>query len=110
MTHATRRDVRNNWRTSEEHELGNGLVLTITTHKVSSGSIVTSASVLKREGGFMVHAMYQDFSKRLGIAQFRATPKAMGEHHDACIKDAGGLDSLIKEAKCHHRAELAVAA
>lgn len=94
------------YRYDESHELGDDLVLTIGTYKTASGSITTVASVAKRDGYFITHRVHQDYWDRIGLAKFRATAKNIEEHHKEMVRQAGGLDTIMACAKCHHREDL----
>ena len=101
------KDTRGNWKACETHKLGGAFELDVTTFKRDGGAIVTIATVHKRDGGFLVHRMHQDYSDRIGIARFRATERAIGEHHAAMVKQAGGIETILQCARAHHRADLA---
>lgn len=97
----TSKDMHGNWRTTEEHKINEKLVLIVSTHKVLGGPIATSATVHEHDDKFLVHAVGTHFSKRIGLHKFRATEKAIEQHHVAMVKEAGGIDALIAEAKAH---------
>ena len=90
-----RKDIRNNWRAEDSIELGSNRVLQVTTVKVSSGEIVTRASVHKRAGGFLSHMMFQDFSQCLKTSQSRCTEKNVAAQHAAAMAKINEVHSAI---------------
>lgn len=93
------------WRVDEQHELGNNLVLSITSFRRGDGTYVCNASVSKRDGIFMTHAVHQDYYRHLGIGRIRATEKNVLAFHRESLNDFG-LDNVLAEARCHHREQL----
>jgi len=81
------KDIRGAWRAEDTVDLAAERVLIITTHKVSDGSIVTRASVSVRDGAFLSHRMYRDFSQCIKISRDRCTAKVVSaQHADAVAK------------------------
>lgn len=65
-------------------EIGNGRVLIIRTAKSLSGYLCTRAKVGKREGSFISHMMYQDYSEVLNQSKHRrVTAKVVQAQHDS---------------------------
>jgi hypothetical protein len=79
------KDVRGNWRAEDNVDLVAAKVLTITTNKVSDGSIVTRASVSTKDGAFMSHMVYRDFSQCIKISKDRCTAKNVNAQHEAAM-------------------------
>ena len=99
-----RKDIRNNWRAEDSIELGSNRVLQVTTVKVSSGEIVTRASVHKRAGGFLSHMMFQDFSQCLKTSQSRCTEKNVTAQHNEAMKQ---IDAIKEAVTAHYDKALA---
>lgn len=89
------KSIRGTWEAVDEIELGSGRVLKVSTHKVSSGDIITTATVLKREGGFLSHMMFQDFSQRLLVSAVRCTEKNVTAHHATALMQLGTVRQAI---------------
>ena len=73
------------------------LQLIVHTSKVSSGSLVTSASVdtVSEDGYSSIHAMFTDFNKRLLVTKpKRVTLKIVEEQHQLV-----NMEDVIAEAK-----------
>ena len=88
------KDIRNGWRAQDDYELGDKKVLQISTSKVSSGSIVTRATVHMHNGAFLSHRMFTDFSQCLKTSRDRCTEKNVAAQHAEAV---GKLEE-IKEA------------
>lgn len=76
------------------------LELSVSTSKVSSGSLVTSASVntLSTDGNSSMHAMFTDFNKRLLVSKpKRVTIKVVEEQHNQV-----NMEDVIVEAKAFY--------
>jgi len=100
-----RKNMRGNWMVTEVHEVGERRRLTVRTCKRDSGSIDTVASVATRDpldDRFLIHAVHKDFYKRIGSSRFRATSKAVEEHHVAMVEQAGGLETLKAEVLAYY--------
>lgn len=76
-----RKDIRGNWAAEDEIKLEGDRVLKILTRKTSDGTLVTSATVHLRDGMFLSHRMFTDFSQRLMTAKIRCTEKAVAAQH-----------------------------
>ena len=96
------KSVRGTWEAQDHIELGNDRVLRINTHKVSDGSIVTSATVQIRDGMFLSHRMFTDFSQRMMTAAVRCSEKNVAAQH----AEAMGKLAELKEAVAAHYAKL----
>jgi hypothetical protein len=84
--------------------LDDTLCFTLTTMKRASGSVVTSASVAKREGNFYTHRMYEDYSRQLDSHKYpRVTAKVVENQH---IFALSGIDEYINEARAKYGIEL----
>ncbi len=76
--------MRGTWEAKDSIELGNDRVLQVSTHKTSDGSLVTTATVHLRDGQFLSHRMFTDFSQRLAARMLRCTEKNVTlQHADA---------------------------
>ena len=90
-----RKDIRNNWAAEDNVELENDRVLEIRTMKGSDGTIVTRATVNVRDGSFMSHRMFRDFSQRLMTSQNRCTEKnVVTQHSEALNKREELLEAI----------------
>jgi hypothetical protein len=85
------------WTARNEIELGQGRVLSISTCKRNSGRITSFASVAKRDGAFLQHVMYQDYSATVAVGGKRATENAVFALHQSI-----DLDSVIAAASAHY--------
>jgi len=85
------------WTARAEIELGQGRVLSIVTCKRNGGAIVSHASVAKRDGAFLQHVIFQDYSARVAVGGKRATENAVFDLHKSI-----DLDSVIKAASAHY--------
>lgn len=84
--------------------LGGDRVLVVNTQKVSSGALVTTASVSKIEGGFMTHAVFSDFSERLAVSKARCTTKVVAAQHASAMV---GIKALIERVIAFYEAKKA---
>ena len=82
------------WKAESQVELGNDRVLSITTMKRSSGALVTTASVGKREGMFISHMMFQDFNTSVETSTpKKVTQKAVETQHIGTV-----VEDLVAKA------------
>lgn len=99
------KDMRGNWQAKDTVPLECGRLLKISTHKVSSGQLVTSAQVGKQDGVFFCYMMYQDFSERLLYsAPARVTSKVVEAQHAEAM---AMVPSLIKSVADFYAAKVA---
>ena len=89
------KSIRGTWEAQDHIELGNDRVLRINTHKVSDGSVVTSATVQIRDGMFLSHRMFTDFSQRMMTAAIRCSEKNVTEQHAQCMVKLAELKEAI---------------
>ena len=83
------------WRADTEVSLVDNLVLSITTMKRNNGSITSHASVARRDGDFLSHMLYQDYSKTVAVASTnRATEKAIFQCHNSIDLESVKQDAL----------------
>lgn len=68
-------------------------MLTINTRKNSTGKIASHASVATKNGTFLEHAIYQDYSAIVAISDKRATEKNVKALHDSI-----NLESVLNQA------------
>ncbi len=94
------KSIRGTWEAQDHIELDSSHVLAINTHKVSSGSVVTTATVQIRDGMYLTHRMFTDFSQRLMTARVRCTEKNVTVQHAEAMTKL----SEIKEAVTAHYA------
>jgi hypothetical protein len=94
MTHA-QKDIRGNWKMEDSIDLVANRVLKVSTHKTSSGWLVTTASVHVKEGSFLTHRMYHDFSQRMESSSVRCTEKNVTAQHAACMAKINEIHSAI---------------
>lgn len=87
--------MRGTWEAKDSIELGNNRVLQVSTHKVSDGSLVTSATVHLRDGAFLSHRMFTDFSQRMMTAAIRCSEKNVTEQHAQCMVKLAELKEAI---------------
>lgn len=97
------RDIRNKPKAETLVHLFDKFWLKVSTHKVYSGSLVTSAHVHQAEGKFETHRMYTDYSKRLEDNVIRVTEKAVQLQHERVLLS---LEAIKAEALSHtHQVE-----
>jgi hypothetical protein len=97
------KDCRGNWRAESQFELSNNRVLQFITNKVHTGSIVTRASVLTREGKCLSHMVYQDFSKCMSTSNDRCTAKNVTALHTKAMEQ---IDEVYAAVAAHYEAAL----
>lgn len=97
------KDCRGNWTAEDNIALPDGRQLRLSTHKVCSGNLVTTATVGRLEGGFFSYTMYQDFSKRLATAAARCTAKVVATQHEAVLAN---IESLKQEIAAFYSAKV----
>ena len=90
-----RKDIRGSWSAKDEIELAANRVLSISTTKVSSGAIVTRASVAVRDGAFLSHMMCRDFWKQLIVSQSRCTEKNVAAQHAEAMAQIDTVHSVV---------------
>ena len=96
------KSIRGTWAAEDKIDLGNNQVLQISTYKVSSGALVTTATVSKRDGAFLSHRMFTDFrSQRMVNAAVRCSEKNVASQHAEVM----GRLAEIKEAIAEHYAK-----
>ena len=98
------KDIRNNWHAIDSIDLVANRVLQVSTSKVSDGTIVTRASVHVKEGGFLTHRVFTDFSQRMMTAAIRCTEKNVTLQHLEAMAKINEIHSAITA----HYAKLAV--
>jgi hypothetical protein len=106
MLHETRisKTMHGVWKAESSVMLDDTLCFTLTTMKRASGSVVTSASVAKREGNFYTHRTYEDYSRQLDSHKYpRVTAKVVENQH---IFALSGIDDYINEARAKYGIEL----
>ena len=74
------RDIRGEWEGETIINLRPDLVLRLTTRKRSKG-VGCFASVQHREGMFLTHKMFQDYSREIANQMGRATEKLIAQVH-----------------------------
>ena len=101
------KDIRGNWHLSEDIPLqgAGNRVLRLSTHKTSSGQLVTSATVGTVDRGMFSYMMYTDFNKRvMATRPARITGKVVDAQH-ASAKECY-LDALLLEIAAHYPGEM----
>ena len=89
------------WRAETKLMLTNKLQLSIVTVKRSSGRLVTMASCGWRNGSFIEHVIYQDYTSTVSSSMpKRVTRKAVEEQHLNV-----NIESLIAEASKFYQLE-----
>jgi hypothetical protein len=99
------------WRVDSTTDLSPTHVLTFTTARDSRGDMATRATVSRREGNFMVHALNLtghgasgDFYQYLQRARYpRVTEKVAVEHHNQVLRLH--LDTVLAHARAHYKLE-----
>lgn len=89
------KSVRGTWEAQDHIELVAARVLKIHTHKVSDGTLVTTATVHQQDGNFLSHRMFTDFSQRMMTAQVRCTEKNVAAQHAAAMAKINEVHSAI---------------
>ena len=97
------RKGRDGWEAKSEIQLDNDRVLSIRTSKGSYGGLTTWASVSVRDGDFLSHRLFQDFSKNIiKTNPSRVTAKVVEAQH-ALIN----LDEVLAMVEQHYSKEIA---
>ena len=97
------RKGHNGWVAKSEIQLDNNRVLSIETSKGYYGGLRTWASVAVRDGDFLSHRLYQDFSKGIITSNpSRVTAKVVEAQH-ALIN----LDEVLAMVEQHYSKEIA---
>ena len=87
---------RDGWKATSRIELDNGRVLTIQTSKGSYGGLTTWASVAVRDGDFLSHRLYQDFSKTIiKTMPSRVTAKVVEAQH--ALIDLDNVKAMVEQ-------------
>ena len=72
------------WVAESQVMISDDLQLTFKTSKLSSGQLVSNASVGKFERGFISHTLFQDYHVNMIVSQpSRVTEKVVMEQHQA---------------------------
>lgn len=106
------KDMRDNWKCENDIELGGDRILRISTHKVHSGALVTTATGHKRVGdGALQHifsmgmdSAEDDFRKTLASSKVKCTSKAVATQHGEAMKL---VSALVSDATAHYAAQAA---
>lgn len=69
------------WKSESSLPLGDKLELRVTTRKMSSGALVTSAQRYRVENGMISFMMFSDFSKTYKSTKTRCTEKSVNTQH-----------------------------
>jgi hypothetical protein len=99
------KNMRGNWQGKTSVALampGPQRRLDITTLKVCSGNLITSALVCEVQDSVTTYTPYDDFSKRLEISDLRVTEKAVRLQHERALAQ---LDTLVAEVKAFYAAK-----
>lgn len=104
------KDMRGNWKCENDIELGNDRILRISTSKVYSGALVTTATGHKRVGdGALQHIFSMgfdgegdDFRKALASSKVKCTSKAVAGQHGEALNRAA---LLVSDATAHYAAQ-----
>lgn len=98
---------RDGWEAKTTIDMGAAnRVLIISTHK-TTGGMVTSATVNKRDGEFLVWNMFGDFNQRTSYKGARCTEKTVRDLHQLALD---GIEQTMAAAVAHYEAKEGVAA
>lgn len=87
------KDIRNNWAISEDTKLVCGRTLRISTSKVCSGNLVTTATVGVADKNVFSYIAFQDFNERLECSKpTRCTAGVVSMQH---LRAMGKVDELV---------------
>lgn len=101
------KDIRGNWHMSEDIDLpgAGNRSLRLSTHKTSSGQLVTSATVGTVDRGMFSYMMYTDFNKRIiATRPARVTAKVVDAQHS--VAKECHMDALMAEIIAHYPGEV----
>lgn len=94
----TRKDCSGNWFSESRVVVVPLLELHIDTRKVSSGLLVSSATIHHEEEGSLVHVMFQDYSRRLIQRKLgRCTAKAVEAQHNEALTMLEAVRIAVRE-------------
>lgn len=102
-----RKDIRGNWAVSEDIDLpgAGNRSLRLSTHKTSSGQLVTSATVGTVDRSMFSYMMYTDFNKRVIISRpARVTGKVVDAQH--LLAKELHMGTLMTEIIAHYPTEV----
>ena len=85
-------------------DVGENFVLRIATSKWGKGTVVTNASVSKRDGYFLSHRLYEDYSKVILSEVTRCTEKTVRSQHASVT---GMVEAVIGAVREHYAKEAA---
>lgn len=98
---------RDGWEAKTTIDMGaDSRVLIVSTHK-TTGGMVTSAMVNKRDGAFLTWDMFGDFNKRTVYKGVRCTEKAVRDLHQQALDS---IEQTLAAAAAHYAAKEGVAA
>lgn len=104
---------RDGWQATSTYQLPDGEhELKISTYKPHAGGLLTLASVAKKDGGFRVHIMFEDYSAHLEHSRTRCTENTVAAQHLRHTTDVGPLlakVTAIYEGKAAAKAAKAAA-
>lgn len=93
------KDHYKNWVAETKIMLTDTIQLTIRTTKNSHGKLQSNASCAHKEGAFLRHALFEDFSVYVSTScPKRITEKAVKEQHEGLA-----FETIIKEAKAFYK-------
>lgn len=97
------KSIRGKWGAKSELMLTDTIQLSISTHAVHSGELITSASVGHLEGNFVSHMMYQDYSKTISRSNpARCTAKWVENQHTTALSH---LEHVLAEVRLQYGIE-----
>ena len=99
------KDIRGSWAAEDMIELTASTVLIVDTHKIYDGKIVTRAAVHTRDGDFITHVMFQDYSKQLTVSKVRCTEKNVAAQHAEAMLQ---IDDVRGAINLHYTAKAAI--
>ena len=92
------RDLHGAWQANTRVMLDDKNALRISTHKVSSGALVTSAThVTCDDNGFESFIVYQNFHKLVIVKRVRVTESNVKAQHDAALLILDELKNEMRE-------------
>ena len=93
-----RKDYRGNWRAETRIDIEDNRVVTVSTYKISNGSLCTNVSVGTLNDGFISHRVFADYNKFVKQEwPKRVTEKVVSSQHDSVLSDIDSILSSITE-------------
>lgn len=96
------RDTRGAWQSETSMDIDASKVLVILTMKRSGGTLVSTASVHQKDGGFLSHTFNRDYRVNLADRKVRVSESTVAAQHAEAL---GMLDVVLASVQKHYHVE-----